>query len=91
MVRDKLTFCSPISVIIAKRQSRGGQYVSDMAAAEQICATLTTEGQTRCGGLFIPLLAGREIKVYILQWESSKFNLFTMSYFLIGRQNRSKY
>lgn len=43
------------------------------------------------GGLFIPLLAGREIKVYILQWESSKFNLFTMSYFLIGRQNRSKY
>lgn len=48
MIRDKLTFCSPISVIIAKRQSRGGQYVSDMAAAIQICATLTTEGQNRC-------------------------------------------
>lgn len=43
MVRDKLTFCPPISVIIAKRQSRGGQYISDMAVAEQICATLTTE------------------------------------------------
>lgn len=60
MIRDKLTFCSPISVIIAKRQSRGGQYVSDMAAAIQICATLTTEGQNRCvcgGGGIYPTLS----------------------------------